>query len=143
MTKIAKKQKGFTLVELLIVIAIIAVLAAVIAPVAVGALEKSKNTALVANVKSIQTAELSYFAAEGSLTDDVTDLEMNVKIVPDKDGKFELGGKQFTYASGVLTFGFTPDEKLTKLLTEAGFEDDTATASVFDIKLNPGIEKMK
>lgn len=139
MIKIAKKQKGFTLVELLIVIAIIAVLAAVIAPVAVSALEKSKNTALVANIKSIQTAELAYFAAEGDFPAAVTDLELNSKIVSDK-GVFKMGDKEFTYTKGILTFGFTPDEKLTKLLTDAGFVDVTTTDD-FDIELNPGVSK--
>jgi prepilin-type N-terminal cleavage/methylation domain-containing protein len=137
MIKITKKQKGFTLVELLIVIAIIAVLAAVIAPVAVGALEKSKATAVVANVKSLQTAELTYYADNGSVPDDATAFELNsdLKFTKDSTTEFTLGGVTYTYVSGLLTFKETPNDKVIELLTAAGFEDDTAITG-FQINLN-------
>lgn len=61
MKKSLKKLKGFTLVELLIVIAIIAVLAVVITPNAINAVNESKATAVLADIKSIQTAELTTY----------------------------------------------------------------------------------
>lgn len=137
MIKIAKKQKGFTLVELLIVIAIIAVLAAVIAPVAVGALEKSKATAVVANVKSLQTAELTHYADKGALPADASVFELNsdLKFTTDSTTEFTLGGVTYTYASGILTFKTPPNAKVIELLTAAGFTDDTKIEG-FQIKLN-------
>lgn len=66
MIKLRKKQKGFTLVELLIVIAIIAVLAAVVTPVALGAIADSRATAVYAEIRSIQTADLTYFVQNES-----------------------------------------------------------------------------
>lgn len=47
-----KKKKGFTLVELMAVIAIIAVLAAVLVPTVSGYIERSKKTALITQVRS-------------------------------------------------------------------------------------------
>ncbi len=56
------KQLGFTLVELIVVIAIIAILSAVIAPNAYRAVEKAKITRVMADLKSIQTAALAYYS---------------------------------------------------------------------------------
>lgn len=75
MIKLRKKQKGFTLVELLIVIAIIAVLAAVVTPVALSAIEKSKATAVYAEIKSIETADLTYYVQNSEFAADITELE--------------------------------------------------------------------
>ena len=50
-----KKQKGFTLIELIVVIAIIGVLAAILVPSMIGYVKKSKRTADVANAKQIHT----------------------------------------------------------------------------------------
>lgn len=72
-----KKQKGFTLVELLIVIAIIAVLAAVATPLALSAISDSKATAVYSEIKSIQTAELTYYVAQGEYPEDFTKLELS------------------------------------------------------------------
>lgn len=69
-----KKQKGFTLVELLIVTAIIAVLATIVTPAALGAIEKSKATAALADIRAYQTATLTYYVSEGTYPDQ-TELE--------------------------------------------------------------------
>ena len=47
------KNKGFTLVEMLVVIAIIAVLVAIIVPTAVGATKKASAAADAANLRSV------------------------------------------------------------------------------------------
>lgn len=60
-----KKKKGFTLVELLVVIAIIAVLAAVVAPNAFQAIEKSKVSAVISDYKAIKIATLNYYSDTG------------------------------------------------------------------------------
>lgn len=59
-------SKSFTLIELIVVIAIIAILAAIIAPNVFKAIEKAKISRTVADMKSIKTAVLSYYADTGS-----------------------------------------------------------------------------
>ena len=58
-------KKAFTLIELIVVIAIIAILAAIIAPNAFKAIEKAKITRVVADLKSMKTAALAYYADTG------------------------------------------------------------------------------
>ena len=53
MLKKLQSKKGFTLMEMLIVVAIIAVLVAIAIPVFNGALTKSKEAADVANVRDL------------------------------------------------------------------------------------------
>lgn len=57
-----KKQKGFTLVELMIVVAIIGVLAAVAIPKFADMLEKSREGATKGNLSSIKSAVSNYYA---------------------------------------------------------------------------------
>ena len=52
MNRTMKNKKGFTLMEMLIVVAIIAVLVAIAIPVFNGALTKSKEAADVANIRA-------------------------------------------------------------------------------------------
>lgn len=54
--KLNKKKKGFTLIELMAVIAIIAILAAVLVPTVSGYIERSKKTALITQVRNVVNA---------------------------------------------------------------------------------------
>jgi len=65
-------KRAFTLIELLVVIAIIAVLAAIVAPNAFRAIEKAKVTATVADVRSIRTGAMAFYADTGTWPADCT-----------------------------------------------------------------------
>lgn len=70
-----KKKKGFTLIELMAVIAIIAILAAVLVPTVTGYINRSKKTAIVSQVRNVITAvETNNATATGEdiITTDVT-----------------------------------------------------------------------
>lgn len=66
-----KNKKGFTLAELLIVVAIIAVLVAIAIPVFTSQLEKSRESTDASNVRSYY-AEISTALLTGELTNAVT-----------------------------------------------------------------------
>lgn len=94
MLKKLNNKKGFTLMEMLIVVAIIAVLVAIAIPVFNGALTKSKEAADVANVRALY-AEWQV----GILTENKkipTDKETFLKG-PDGNGATEF---TFNYADG-------------------------------------------
>lgn len=61
LTKIRKK-KGFTLIELMAVIAIIAILAAVLVPTVSGYINRSKKTAVITQVRNVVSAVETYNA---------------------------------------------------------------------------------
>ncbi|PMQ01829.1 MAG: prepilin-type cleavage/methylation domain-containing protein [Dictyoglomus sp. NZ13-RE01] len=67
-----RREKGFTLIELMVVIVIIAILAAVALPNFMGATEKARESAVRSAVKTIQTA-IEMYATEhsGTYTDDL------------------------------------------------------------------------
>ncbi len=60
-----KNRKGFTLAELLIVVAIIAVLVAIAIPIFASQLEKSREATDVANVRSAYAQVVTQYLANG------------------------------------------------------------------------------
>ncbi len=65
MIKRKSNQKGFTLVELLVVVVIIGILASVAVPNFVGAQDKAKNSGVQANVHTVQMAVEQYGVDNG------------------------------------------------------------------------------
>ena len=65
-------NKGFSLVELIVVIAIMAVLVGVLAPQLIKYVEKSREATDIQNCDSIATTLKTYFADKEGLTSDIT-----------------------------------------------------------------------
>ena len=79
-----KMLKGFTLVEIMIVVAIIAILAAVAIPNFISYRKQSQATACVANLKQIQAAKEMWYM-NNSTDPQLTDLvgsEKKIKTTP-------------------------------------------------------------
>ncbi len=70
-----RNQKGFTLMELMIVIVIIGVLAAIGVPAYTNYVEKARATTCDANRRSLSTANGLYYAENGEYAGDINDLE--------------------------------------------------------------------
>ena len=65
------KKNGFTLIELMVVIAIIAFLAMIAVPNMLYYVSKAKRTEAYAQLASLALAEKAYFAEHGSYTKDI------------------------------------------------------------------------
>jgi type IV pilus assembly protein PilA len=70
MKKTLKNQGGFTLIELMIVVAIIGILAAVAIPQYMNFTKKSKSSEAKVIVAGFVTAEAAYFAEQNTFTED-------------------------------------------------------------------------
>ena len=125
MLKKLQNKKGFTLMEMLIVVAIIAVLVAIAIPVFNGALTKSKEAADVANVRATYAEWQTAMLTE------------NTKAPADKDAflKGPAGTDtltlnyldKLTVADGIITY------KASKLTDENGAKSFTWTLGTPDI----------
>lgn len=112
--RINKKEKGFTLVELIIVVAVIGILAAVAAPKGVGLINKSKVSRVVGDVKAIKTAALLYVenSTTSSYPTDISDLSTYLDSVPDEADDLDNGAVAYYSidASHDLTITFSNDD---------------------------------
>ena len=119
MLKKLQNKKGFTLMEMLIVVAIIAVLVAIAIPVFNGALTKSKEAADVANVRATyaewQTAMLTENtkapADKDAFLKGPTGNDTLTLNYPDKltvaDGTITYKASKLTDENGAKTFTWT------------------------------------
>ena len=77
MLKLRKNKKGFTLVELIVVIAIMAVLAGTVAGVTVSQLNKAKNDSAASDIKNLLSEFESFLASSSELV-----AKINVETTP-------------------------------------------------------------
>ena len=66
-----KSNKGFSLVELIVVIAILAMLAGVAVPAYSGYLTKAKDAAVLSDLSAVVTASQAAVAAQGGVVDSI------------------------------------------------------------------------
>jgi general secretion pathway protein G len=143
-----KNNKGFTLVELLVVIAIIGVLAVVAVPALFKNIEKSKVASLETDINAIKSASLAKYADTGAYPA-ATDLAATTPVTVESalTGEIEKLSKPFegaTYAlSGsapanlVLTVTATfSDKAQVKLAKDLGVTDEDETPSEINNYVN-------
>jgi len=77
-------RKGFTLVELLIVLAVIAALMAVATPMALSAVKTAKASQVAQNLNALKSAVEQYVYSQKDLPATITDLTDYMSKIPDK-----------------------------------------------------------
>ena len=110
-----RSRKGFTLIELMIVVVIVAVLAAVVVPLLISRIERAKYSEGKAIASQIATAVRAYVAEEGTSALAAPNLVTNLGFrAQELDGKYWVQGATTMTATGVF---LNPDGTLDYLIT--------------------------
>ncbi len=123
-----KKRKGFTLIELFIVLGVISVISGTLVPIAFNALNQAKVTDVLNYVRELYMAQLEYVVRE----DETTDLEglslfMSSDWIQENDGLFTDWATDTDMVS--FKVAFDNSEKSRALL--AMLEDTNVCTSCF------------
>ncbi|MBF0211704.1 MAG: prepilin-type N-terminal cleavage/methylation domain-containing protein [Desulfamplus sp.] len=102
--RIKKSQKGFTLIELMIVVAIIGILAAIAIPNFINYQCKAKQSEAKSNLGTIRSMQEAYFAEKNGYSSSLSKIGFSVK-----------GTKNYTYTSTWTTTTFTAKALTAKL----------------------------
>lgn len=86
--KILKNKKGFTLVELMVVVAILGILVAVAVPVYNNVTTDAKAKTCAANVRTIESAITIYEAKNGEISDAKTAEQLKGLLIPETGDKY-------------------------------------------------------
>lgn len=125
-----RKRKGFTLVELVVVIAILGILVAIAVPKLAGSRDNASRSAVLANLRTIESA-IMMAEADGKTVEGLDDLEDYLQSAPEGPSGATYGvneeGKAVVNFNKENAFGFkvTTDrsytlEDLKKVTGEGG-----------------------
>lgn len=80
-----KKPTGFTLIEMVGVLAVIAILAAILVPKIFAAIEESRYNNAIASVNGVKAATMNYFAQKGAFTVDAGATKFDNRLISNGD----------------------------------------------------------
>jgi prepilin-type N-terminal cleavage/methylation domain-containing protein len=130
----SKARKGFTLVELAVVIVIIGVLAAFGVPKFLHSVEKSKAAEAFNYLSTVQSAQERYLAQNGKYATAIDDLDIKLPTPQ----YFTVGTMSETHDGGAPTWTLTLSRNSSSsyaydiVWTESGFSQDKAKSTILN-----------
>jgi prepilin-type N-terminal cleavage/methylation domain-containing protein len=138
-TTVTESRKGFTLVELAVVIVIIGVLAAFGVPQFLKSVERSKAAEAFNYLSAVRSAQERYLAKEGTYCPEASKSSLDINQVDPK--YFDVGTISEDHGTpSNPTWGLTLTRKTatssyggyTVTFTQAGFSTDSGDSSIMD-----------
>lgn len=125
--------KGFTLMEMLIVIAIIAVLVAIAIPIFTSQLNKAKASADLANARSIYAVVAASYLSGDSVTVNDEQTTDGTAVTPEITGKtITVNGQNYEFSDQATSLSITTGEKAQVKITSSYSDDYSKTFGTSD-----------
>ena len=131
-----KKNYGFTLIELMIVVAIIAIIAAIAIPNLLRSRMQTNEASAISNLRAINGAETAFHSANSRYTNVWTDMTQPVSGPPFLDGDWTLvkSGYNFTLGGDNLNaYTANADPSVMGTTGNRGFFTDESGVLRFEI----------
>lgn len=127
--RVREDRGGFTLAELLVVVAIIGVLVAIAIPVFTGALDNANEAVAEADIRAVKGAAATANLVNGDDFGNATELQYTGTVTPNGDVKSVVKGE--TAGSIVIPVGGATEKNITDIVAKikAG-EEFTITVSI-------------
>jgi type IV pilus assembly protein PilA len=123
-------RKGFTLLELLIVVVILGVLALIATPSMLNAAERSKQAAVKANVAAAVSSITSQYAVNSTIEVDQIAASVTTELLKSGQNPYDSDTPAFAVGSSGAIGQVTLDDGTSGQITVTGYGKDASTVLV-------------